>query len=182
MDPDKINCMILRIHVDKIIITIPSHAIQRRTSVSARYGSKKKVNVGMCLIASSSQALIQFWKKYNECQIENKLFSMDIFQKILRVFLLNRFCYHLQRRWFDVNLNDIWHAPLIMQCSEHKNRPYAYGIALPVNQHPRRMVRAVLQHVKAEFVRSQAMLGGNKANKNISKVSQVHHLGKLKKL
>ena len=42
MDPDTINCVILRIHVDKIIITIPSHAIQRQTSVSARYGSKKK--------------------------------------------------------------------------------------------------------------------------------------------
>ena len=40
MDPDMINCMILRIHVDKKII--PNHAIQRRTSVSARYGSRKK--------------------------------------------------------------------------------------------------------------------------------------------
>ena len=41
MDPDRINCMILCIHVDKII-TIPSHAIQQQTSVSARYGIKKK--------------------------------------------------------------------------------------------------------------------------------------------
>ena len=40
MDPDTINCVILRIHLDKKII-IPSHAIWRQTSVSARYGSKK---------------------------------------------------------------------------------------------------------------------------------------------
>ena len=40
MDLDTINCVILHIHVDKIII-IPSHAIQQRTSVSTRYGSKK---------------------------------------------------------------------------------------------------------------------------------------------
>ena len=43
MDPDTINCVILRIHVDKNNnYIIPSHAIQRRISVSARYGSKKK--------------------------------------------------------------------------------------------------------------------------------------------
>ena len=40
MDPDMINCMILRIHVENKIIL--SHAILRQTSVSARYGSKKK--------------------------------------------------------------------------------------------------------------------------------------------
>ena len=39
MDPDMINCMILHIHVEKKIL---SHAIQPQTSVSARYGSKKK--------------------------------------------------------------------------------------------------------------------------------------------
>ena len=38
MDPDTINCVILRIHVDKNII--PSHAIKQRTNV--RHGSKKK--------------------------------------------------------------------------------------------------------------------------------------------
>ena len=42
MDPGMINCMILRIHEDKII-TIPSHAIQQQPSVSARYGSKKNL-------------------------------------------------------------------------------------------------------------------------------------------
>ena len=42
MDLEMINCMTLRIHVEKIII-IPSHAIKRQTSVSVRvrYGSKK---------------------------------------------------------------------------------------------------------------------------------------------
>ena len=39
MDPDMINCMILHIHEEKKIL---SHAIQRRTSVSARYGKKKE--------------------------------------------------------------------------------------------------------------------------------------------
>ena len=43
MDPDTINCVILRIHVDKN--KIPTHAIKRWTSVSARYGSKKKYNL-----------------------------------------------------------------------------------------------------------------------------------------
>ena len=43
MDPDAINYEILRIHVGKNNYDkIPSHAIQRRTSVSARYGSKKQ--------------------------------------------------------------------------------------------------------------------------------------------
>ena len=42
MDPELINCMILHIHVEKIIIIL-SHAIQTRTSVSSRYGSKKKI-------------------------------------------------------------------------------------------------------------------------------------------
>ena len=36
-----INCMILRIHVEKKEKKILSHAVKRRTSVSARYGSKK---------------------------------------------------------------------------------------------------------------------------------------------
>ena len=39
MDPDMINCMILHIHVENLIIL--SHAIQWGTGVSARYGSKK---------------------------------------------------------------------------------------------------------------------------------------------
>ena len=38
MDPDTINSMILHFHADK---KIPSRAILRRTSVRARYGSKK---------------------------------------------------------------------------------------------------------------------------------------------
>ena len=42
MDPDMINCMILRIHKDKKKENIPSRAIQRRTSAGARDGSKKK--------------------------------------------------------------------------------------------------------------------------------------------
>ena len=41
MDPDTTNYVILCIHVKKILI--PSHAIQRQTSVSARYGSKKTI-------------------------------------------------------------------------------------------------------------------------------------------
>ena len=40
MDPDMKNCMILRIHMENEIINL-RHAIWRRTSVSARYGSKK---------------------------------------------------------------------------------------------------------------------------------------------
>ena len=43
MAPDTINCMILCIHVDKIIIIIPTNANQRQTSVSARYVSKKNI-------------------------------------------------------------------------------------------------------------------------------------------
>ena len=39
MDPDMTNCVLMRIHVDKETI-IPSHAIQRQPSVSARYGNK----------------------------------------------------------------------------------------------------------------------------------------------
>ena len=44
MDPDMTNCMLLRIHVDKKL-TISWPAIQWQTSVSARYGSKKKATV-----------------------------------------------------------------------------------------------------------------------------------------
>ena len=58
MDPDTKNCVILRIHVDKIIIiTIPSHAIKRRTSVSARYGSKKKLGLGQIFVPKRSSVL-----------------------------------------------------------------------------------------------------------------------------
>ena len=42
MDPDTLNCITLRIHVDKNNNIIPSHAIQRQTNVSARYGGVKK--------------------------------------------------------------------------------------------------------------------------------------------
>ena len=42
MDPDMINCVILRIHVEKNMI-IPSHAIEWQTGVSARNGSKKQM-------------------------------------------------------------------------------------------------------------------------------------------
>ena len=41
MDPDMINCVILRIHVEKKYMIIPCHAIQWQTGVSARNGSKK---------------------------------------------------------------------------------------------------------------------------------------------
>ena len=42
MDPDTINCVILRIHADKKDNNkITSNAIWLQTSVSARYGSKK---------------------------------------------------------------------------------------------------------------------------------------------
>ena len=41
MDPDMIHCMILSIHVENKIIL--SHAIWLRTSVTARYGGKKRL-------------------------------------------------------------------------------------------------------------------------------------------
>ena len=44
MDPDMINCVSLRIQLDKIklINKIPSNAIQQQTRVNARYGRSKK--------------------------------------------------------------------------------------------------------------------------------------------
>ena len=57
-DPDMITCVILRIHVDKNNNIIPSHAIQQRTSVSARYGSKKSYvfNIMPQLVAINQEA------------------------------------------------------------------------------------------------------------------------------
>ena len=41
MDPDMINCVILCIHLDAKKVHSYSHAIYRRTSIRARFGSKK---------------------------------------------------------------------------------------------------------------------------------------------
>ena len=56
MDPDMMNCMLLRTHVEKkTIIIIPSHAIYRQTSVSARFGRKKKKKPRVLVV---TQALV----------------------------------------------------------------------------------------------------------------------------
>ena len=51
MDPDMINCVILRIHEENKIIL--SHAILLQTSVSARNGSKKKENDSTCCFVAT---------------------------------------------------------------------------------------------------------------------------------
>ena len=61
MDPDIANCMISRIHVEKIIIINPSHAIKQQTSVRARYGSKKLLKTVLSLEYQLRKIL--YWDK-----------------------------------------------------------------------------------------------------------------------
>ena len=65
MDPDPINCVILRIHVDKNNDIIPSYAIKQRTSVSTRYGSKK-ISLVQSPALAKFQTSFKLWITWNE--------------------------------------------------------------------------------------------------------------------
>ena len=70
MDPDMINCMILRIHVEKKILT---HAIQRQTSVTATYVSKKIIIIS----SIDNQIYTLVFNGISNYKIENYL-SIDL--------------------------------------------------------------------------------------------------------